>query len=284
MPVTAICQSITNPALKDYINRINQVRERLPIEKLYLQLDKPYYTLGDTLRFKSYLLNADYLTPAKSGLLYVELDNASNFAIKRIVVPVYFGISWADIVLDEKDIPEGSYTIRAYTNWMLNFGEDYIFKKNIYISALSGSTLVRADFKLDTTSDKNKIQAKLYFTSLDKTPLRLKDMALQVKNGTHNVARYKASTGIDGSTQIEFELANKAAVKNLSVRAHQTGEAADTANLTIPVTFNRPEKTDLQFMPEGGALVAGIPVKVGFKALSEDGKGANISGKIVNSK
>lgn len=48
--------------------------------------------------------------------------------------------------------------------------------------------------------------------------------------------------------------------------------------------MNRPEKTDLQFMPEGGNLVAGITTKVGFKAIAEDGKGVALAGKIYNSK
>ena len=37
-------------------------------------------------------------------------------------------------------------------------------------------------------------------------------------------------------------------------------------------------------MPEGGKLVAGIPVKIGFKAIGEDGKGLDVSGDVVDSK
>ncbi|RZK33933.1 MAG: hypothetical protein EOO61_14445, partial [Hymenobacter sp.] len=33
-------------------------------EKLYLQLDKPYYALGDTIWFKAYLLQAGLLIPS----------------------------------------------------------------------------------------------------------------------------------------------------------------------------------------------------------------------------
>lgn len=29
----------------------------MPVEKVYLHTDKPYYTIGDTLWFKSYLFN-----------------------------------------------------------------------------------------------------------------------------------------------------------------------------------------------------------------------------------
>ena len=201
------------------------------------------------------------------------------------MVPVVSGISWGDIALDEEDIPEGSYTLRAYTNWMRNFGEDYIFKKNIYISALSNSTLVKASFKLDSLAGKNKVTADLTFANLNKDPIRLKDMQLKIMNGRHNLFKDKATTGMDGSLNINFDLVDKTQLNNLSIIANQTGKGiTDTATLTIPVTINRPENTDVQFMPEGGNLVAGIATKVGFKAIGEDGKGTDVTGKIINSK
>ncbi len=272
---------VTSGLLKT-LTSIAGIRERQPLEKLYLQLDKPYYALGDTLRFKAYLVNGDFLKPSKrSGLLYVELDDNTNKCIKRIMTPLSAGLSWGDLALTDKDFPEGSYTLRAYTNWMLNFGEDYVFKKTVNISALSGSTLVKADFK----ADKNKISASLRFTGLDKNPQRLKDMQLWVMNGRHTLIRDKASTGIDGAMDVNFDLPDNTGTKDLSIRAQEIRKAPDQAPmLVIPVTLNRPENTDVQFMPEGGSLVAGINTRIGFKAISEDGKATEISGRIINSK
>ncbi len=278
--ITAFGQ--VNSGLMATLSAVAGQRDRMPIEKLYLQLDKPYYALGDTLRFKAYLLNADFLKPSlKSGLLYVELDDNTNKCVKRMMVPVVSGLSWGDMALVEKDFPEGSYTLRAYTNWMLNFGEDYIFKKNINISALIGSTLVKATFK----ADKNKIFANLRFTGLDRNPFRLKDMQMRVMNGRHTLIKDKAATGMDGSMDVNFDLPENVNVKDLSIQAQEIKKGPEQAStLIIPVTLNRPENTDVQFLPEGGNLVAGIPTRIGFKAISEDGKAANISGKIINSK
>jgi hypothetical protein len=277
---------VGDPGLAKLLDLQDSLHKRLPIEKLYVQLDKPYYNLGDTLRFKSYLLNADFLTPSvRSGLLYVELDGATGNMVKRIMVPVSSGLSWGDIALDEDEVPEGSYTLRAYTNWMRNFGEDYVFKKDIYISkASNASTLVKADFKLTDDGTKDKVQASLRFTGLNKQALGLRDMQLRVMNGTHTITRGKVTTGMDGTLAINFDLADKTALKNLSIQAQQTGLDGDTSKLTIPITINRVENTDLQFMPEGGSLVAGITNKIGFKAIGEDGKGTDINGTIYNSK
>ncbi|TWR30458.1 TonB-dependent receptor [Mucilaginibacter pallidiroseus] len=42
-------------------------------------------------------------------------------------------------------------------------------------------------------------------------------------------------------------------------------------------------KIDIQFFPEGGSLVAGVPTKVAFKAVSSSGLGADVSGTIISS-
>lgn len=40
---------------------------------------------------------------------------------------------------------------------------------------------------------------------------------------------------------------------------------------------------DIQFFPEGGSLIAEVPTVVGFKAISQDGLGCNVRGKIISS-
>ncbi len=269
------------------IGQLNNTRARLPVEKLYLQLDKPAYLKNDTIWFKAYLLNADYLTPStRSGLLYIELDDSNNKSIKRIMVPLASGLSWGNIALDES-MPEGNYTLRAYTNWMRNFGEDYIFKKSFYIASADNQTsLVTTEFKQSKREGKDNIRANILISGLNREPVRLKDMQLTVINGKHTLIKGNASTGVDGKLDVNFDVPGNTDVKNLFITAHDVTKQADgnSTALIIPVRLNRPENTDLQFMPEGGKMAAGIPVKIGFKAIAEDGKGLDVSGIVVDSK
>jgi hypothetical protein len=62
-------------------------------------------------------------------------------------------------------------------------------------------------------------------------------------------------------------------------------------NINIINTLNSPEKPkvvkadyDLQFFPEGGDLIEGMPSKVGFKALGTDGKSIALNGIIISDK
>ncbi|MDO3643180.1 carboxypeptidase-like regulatory domain-containing protein [Mucilaginibacter sp. L3T2-6] len=271
-----------NTRLNSIINGVNNIRESLPIEKLYLQTDKDNYVQGDTIWFKGYLVNADYLTPAtRSGLLYVELDDVNNAYVTRMLVPLESGLTWGNISLRESDVPPGSYTLRAYTNWMRNFGEDYIFKKQICVAATgSRDRLVTADFRQTGAS----LQANLLLTGRDNKPVRLQDLELKILNGKKNLFHKKTQTGVDGRFDVSFIIPENTNAQNLSINAREIIEGQETNELTIPVVINRLNHTDLQFMPEGGNLVGGIAAKVGFKAVGEDGKGVAVSGVVYNNK
>ena len=118
------------------IRKINSFADSLdktlPVEKLYLQTDKPIYNSGDTLWLKGYLFEAKGLTPSvKSGLVYTEVIDKNNQIVKRLLFRVTDGLFRGSIPLDD-ELPSGTFFIRAYTNWMRNWGPDYVFTKNLF--------------------------------------------------------------------------------------------------------------------------------------------------------
>lgn len=273
-------------ALNLLVAQINDRHKQLPVEKLYLQTDKNYYIQNDTLWFKAYLLNGDDLTPSTiSGILYVELDNSNNQCIKRIMVPLVDGISWGNIALNEDEVTEGGYTLRAYTNWMRNFGMDNVFEKQIYVASTGArSRIIATDFKVGTQADKDEIQAGLLFNNIDGQPLILQSMQLRVTDGRHILSKINTTTGVDGKLNFSFALPKGVTTKAISIIAKDVTKERDLPPYIIPITLNRSKNIDLQFMPEGGQLVAGIPAHIGFKAIGEDGKGTGVSGTVYNSK
>lgn len=251
-------------------------------EKLYFQFDKPYYAVGDTIWFKAYLFNAAYLTPSiKSGIIYVELANDSNKVVQRIMLPVAHGLSWGNIAIDAKTIPEGGYTLRAYSNWMRNFGEAYVFKQRFYFAnASENSWLINTRLNLLKENGIENAKLKLQFSGLNKEPEILKDLELKVSRENKTWYKSDVQTKLDGSVDVDFAL--KSPVRGLIVIAREKGDADERHRLIIPIVLNRPENTDLQFMVEGGAFVAGLPAHVGFKAIGEDGKAVDVNGIIYN--
>lgn len=156
-------------------------------EKVYLHLDKPDYALGEDLWFKAYTVAGPNHTPTPlSHNLYVELIGPEMRVIRRLTVYLDKGMGRGDFAIPDS-LKAGTYTLRAYTNWMRNFDEEFYFKKQI--------------------------------TVLD--PLA---------NGTPN-------------------------------------------------TTLRPQPLEIRFFPEGGDLLAGVPVRVAFELSAIK----DLAGKIVDS-
>jgi len=279
-----LAQSVSNGGLSQLVKWEDSLHRTLPVEKLYIQTDKPIYAFGDTIWLKAYLFNADYMRYAnRSGLLYVELTNDSASIVRRMMLPVNYGLSYGNIVLDEATIPEGSYTLRAYTNWMRNFGDDAVFTKNIYVTG-TRPWLIKVKTGTAITDGKENLQATIAFKDAANQTIPLREIQLKAQDGNRVLLREKTQTDIAGLINLNFPLPAKTAMRNLSVQVQDLRKGEDNKLLNIPLVLNRPENTDLQFMPEGGSLVAGITAHIGFKAIGEDGLGTNISGKIYNSK
>ncbi|MGF1924707.1 MAG: hypothetical protein ACQUHE_11055, partial [Bacteroidia bacterium] len=116
------------------IAHYDSISKIYPKEKIYLHVDKSVYAPSDTLWFKAYLIAPELNSYSKlSGLIYVDMVSANGSIVQSLSLPTQSGISWGSMVLNPKVYKQGTYTLRAYTNWMQNFGETYFFKKQIKI-------------------------------------------------------------------------------------------------------------------------------------------------------
>jgi hypothetical protein len=107
---------------------------KLFFEKVYLHTDRSYYAAGEDMWFKAYLVNAqsNYSTTSSNNL-YVELINPTNEISAREIVRIDNGVGVGDFKLEDS-IASGHYHLRAYTNWMRNFGSHFVFEKDIWIA------------------------------------------------------------------------------------------------------------------------------------------------------
>jgi hypothetical protein len=112
-------------------------RAHLP-EKLFLHLDRPTYSSGETLWLKAYAVDGTYGQPlALSTVAYVEVLDAANHPVLQSKVALRQGTGAGSLDLPAR-LPSGAYTVRAYTNWMKNAGPEYFF--HCPITVLNGFT------------------------------------------------------------------------------------------------------------------------------------------------
>lgn len=102
-------------------------------EKVYIQTDKSNYFTTDTIWFSAYLVNGiTHLKSTKSKVLYTELINDTDSVIKKRQLYINAISTHGDFSID-KNLQEGKYRLRAYTNYMQNESPDFFFEKQISI-------------------------------------------------------------------------------------------------------------------------------------------------------
>ncbi|RYU91275.1 hypothetical protein EWM62_04865 [Mucilaginibacter terrigena] len=268
-------------ATKKIISTVEDYRNLYPSEKLYIKLDRPNYTVTDTIWFKAWLFNAALYTPSKlSAKLYVELINDSSIVVKRFAIPLKMGLGYGQIALNEQ-LGEGRYTLRAYTNWMQNFGPGALFSKMLYIGKplTAGNWLINEQHNITST---NNLNLAVTLTDINNLPVSYKDVELKLMEGNSTLFKSNYLTGDDGMLHSQVKLPANVQEKQLSL--HITDKITKS-------TFSLPfypggtmQDIDLQFMPESGNMVAGLTNRVGFKAIGKDGLGVDVQGIINDSK
>ena len=109
-------------------------------EKTYLHTDRSNYGSGEDIWFSAYLVNgkSSSLTNTSNNL-YVELISPMATILDSKNIRMDEGLGKGDFKLKDT-LSSGWYTIRAYTNWMRNFGNYFVFDKKVYISNTLGKS------------------------------------------------------------------------------------------------------------------------------------------------
>jgi hypothetical protein len=102
-------------------------------EKVYLHIDRDIYNSGEDIWFKAYV--TDFLTnkpSANTNNLHVDLISPGSQILQHRIIRIKEGLGNSDFKLSDS-LPSGKYLVRAYTNFMRNFSEEFFFKKEIVV-------------------------------------------------------------------------------------------------------------------------------------------------------
>lgn len=114
-------------------NRLDHYTRYTESRKLHLQFNKNQYSAGDGIWFSAYLLNSvTHLPDTSRTNIYVDLIDADGVLMEKRILLAENGSAEGDISLP-LTIPDGNYLIRAYTDRMRNFDEEFYFKRYLYI-------------------------------------------------------------------------------------------------------------------------------------------------------
>jgi hypothetical protein len=113
-----------------FIHALQDFSKNIPQEKVYLHFDNTSYYQGDHIWFKCYVVTSAYHPLSRlSRTLYVELLNPGGEVVDKRTLEIENGQCHGDFILNQLPFYSGFYEVRAYTKYMLNFGEDIIFSR-----------------------------------------------------------------------------------------------------------------------------------------------------------
>ena len=229
--------------IQEYLKNIHAFNQLYPQEKVYLHLDNRSYFIGDTIWFKAYVVNATTLQISSiSKVLYVELLNDKGVEVARRKLHIENGQCYGEFALKD-NFYTGYYELRAYTRYMMNFGNERITQFDFMDRyERAASLLTEKEARQDLVPDINHIQ----FTR-----------TVPVYSRPDTAGVYKR----------EFEY----------YPIH--------TRLAIPdETDPKLRKDDLKvnFYPEGGNLVEGVPSIVAIEATDQWGREKEITGTLLH--
>lgn len=136
LPVGAqpgIVQASPDKTAEKILEGLHIMEYSYPGQKVFIHTDKEEYLAGETVWLKAYVVNATTHRPdTLSTNLYVELFNVRGDLASILLMRLENGYTHGDIFLPDS-LSEGSYRLKAYTDWMHNFDEDLFFSKDIHV-------------------------------------------------------------------------------------------------------------------------------------------------------
>ena len=232
-------------SIVQYARNILTFNREHPQEKVYLHMDNRSYFIGDTIWFKAYVMNAISLKPSSiSGILYVELLNEYGIEMEHKKLRLEGGMCYGDFILKE-EYRTGYYEIRAYTRDMLNFGNEKM--------PLIGTTRHKAP---------ENVRSKVY-------PIEKYDQTL-VADANHcqfsrvfPVYMKPEKPGLYKQQMEWYPLHTQLAIPE------ETEEELRDDSLRI------------NFYPEGGSLVNGVPSRIAVEVTDQWGRIKSADGYIT---
>ena len=244
-----------------------------PQEKIFIHTDKSNYLSGEKIWFRTHLVEARSHQPALiSQYVYVELINPLDSVVLRKKIRNEEGIYSGAVSIPE-DISEGSYFLRAYTQFMQNAGTDYLALKNVYIASPQAAEMgINTTFEYE--SDKS-VQIKFQFFDHKGDQLFIpEEILLTVGNGKQVTLKENK----EGEIKHKFNFSSKEQ-KTVMLLEVTNENRLYQKYIHVP----RAEQTyDLSFFPEGGYLIEGIANTIAFKALYSNGMSANVTGEVFD--
>lgn len=138
------------------VEKFDKFQSSYHLEKVYVNNDKPFYLLGDTIWCQVVFVDGrTHQFFDASPIVYVDWMNADGELLNDYMLKIDQGLASFEIPTGYDD-EAGEFILRAYTQYQRNFDQAYLFQKSIKIFSDS------MDVDMPTESDNENFSTKLF--------------------------------------------------------------------------------------------------------------------------
>lgn len=266
---TATAQQIPQDRLLDGFARMyaNSLQE-----KVYVMTDKPYYSAGERIWLRGWVVDAvSHTGQTPTNYLYVDLIDAGDNLVQRIKIK-RDSTGFSNAIDLPSDIKAGSYSLVAFTQWQTNWSEDFFFRRRIEIgNSIDDVVSHEVSYVLGEDSTAT---ALVRFYGFD-GPYAGYRVQCTEKREDKRDRNFTLRTDSYGQVRVEYTPI-EGAVGEIDM-------LLEVPNRNFKTTVLLPDVNNsiyVDFMPEGGDLIAGTTQRVAFKAIGADGYGRDVVGVV----
>ena len=268
--------------LNNIIQKTVKYNDGHPIEKVYVDFDKPYYAVGDTIWLKAYVTIGLHEPSPLSKIVYVDVYTNRDSLVQSLKLPVINSVATGNFTLEPLQFKQGNYHLRAYTKYMRNYDADYFFHKNIAVGDLiENNVLTKIGFSSNAPGDPSKTTAGIFFKDANGAPYVNARVSWHVEVDYETIAKGKGNTDARGFIPISISSKQNVPLTTGTLFTLITTNDKKQITSTFPLA-RAAAAPDIQFFPEGGELVAGLRANIAFKAIGPNGLGINIKGSVTD--
>lgn len=130
-------ESYAQSNLETRLSSINENNQGHRNEKLFVQTDRDFYSVGDTILVKAFLFPkpSPKIADGDSRFIYVDLVNGNGQVMNREKIIIdSITATFSGYIRLYDNVTSGEYELQAYTYWMQNKGKEGFFTKKIFIT------------------------------------------------------------------------------------------------------------------------------------------------------
>lgn len=241
-------------------------------EKVYLMTDKPYYSAGERIWIRGWVVDAvSHTGQTPTNYLYVDLIDAGDNLVQRIKIK-RDSTGFSNAIDLPSDIKAGSYSLVAFTQWQTNWSEDFFFRRRIEIgNSIDDVVSHEVSYVLGEDSTAT---ALVRFYGFDGPYAGYRVQCTEKREGKRD-RNFTLRTDSYGQVRVEYTPI-EGAVGEIDM-------LLEVPNRNFKTTVLLPDVNNsiyVDFMPEGGDLIAGTTQRVAFKAIGADGYGRDVVGVV----